>query len=66
MTAHSLDRIKVPVATWAGFHQLGISPQDVVKKAQPPLTILTESVEVTTAQYFAIWTATLSRTMRSC
>ncbi|MBT2723206.1 AraC family transcriptional regulator [Bacillus sp. ISL-46] len=57
MTAHSLDRIKIPVATWAGFHQLGISAQDVVRKAQLPLTILTESVEVTTAQYFAIWSA---------
>jgi AraC-like DNA-binding protein len=57
MTAHSLDRIKIPAATWAGFHQLGISTQDVVRKAQLPLTILTESVEVTTAQYFSIWNA---------
>jgi AraC-like DNA-binding protein len=57
MTAHSLDRIKIPVATWAGLHQLGISAQDVVRKAQLPLTIVTESVEVTTAQYFAIWSA---------
>ena len=57
MTAHSLDRIKIPVATWTGFHQLGISAQDVVRKAQLPLTVLSESVEVTTAQYFAIWSA---------
>jgi AraC-like DNA-binding protein len=57
MKAHSLDRIKIPVSTWAGFHQLGISAQDVVRKAQLPLTITTESVEVTTAEYFAIWSA---------
>ena len=57
MTAHSLDRIKIPVATWTGFHQLGISAQDVVRKAQLPLTVLSESVEVTTAQYFTILSA---------
>lgn len=57
MMEHSLDRIKVPVAIWASFHQLGISSQEVVRKAQMPLTILTGTAEVTTAQYFAIWSA---------
>jgi AraC-like DNA-binding protein len=57
MTAYSLDRIKIPVAIWASFHQLGISSQEVVRKAQLPLTILTGSAEMTTAQYFAIWSA---------
>lgn len=57
MKAHSLDRIKIPLSIWTGFHQLGISAQDVVRKAQLPLTIITESVEVTTAEYFAIWSA---------
>ena len=48
--------IKMPTGFWAGLCQLGIAPHDVVRKAQLPLTIITEPV-VTTAQYFAIWQA---------
>ncbi|KQL18206.1 AraC family transcriptional regulator [Cytobacillus solani] len=54
MTSHT--RIKIPAGFWAGLLQLGISANDVVRKARLPLTIITEPV-VTTAQYFAIWQA---------
>lgn len=54
MTSHT--RIKMPAGFWIGLLKLGISAHDVVRKAQLPLTIITEPV-VTTAQYFAIWQA---------
>ncbi|MFC0413949.1 helix-turn-helix domain-containing protein [Cytobacillus solani] len=54
MTSHT--RIKIPAGFWSGLLQLGISANDVVRKARLPLTIITEPV-VTTAQYFAIWQA---------
>jgi len=54
MKSHT--RIKMPAGFWAGLCQLGIAATDVVRKAQLPLTIITEPV-VTTAQYFAIWQA---------
>lgn len=57
MTSHSFDRIKIPAAWWVVFRQLGIEAYDVVRRAQLPLSILTEPIEVTTAQYFAIWQA---------
>lgn len=56
MKLRSSDRIKMPPGFWAGLHQLGIAAQDVARKAQLPLTIITEP-EVTTDQYFAIWQA---------
>lgn len=52
----SQTRIKIPAGFWAGIHQLGIAPHDVARKAQLPLTIITDPV-VTTDQYFAIWQA---------
>jgi len=51
------DRIKFPQGFWAGIQQLGISPHDIARKARVPLTIITEPVAVTTAQYFRIWQA---------
>ena len=54
MTSHT--RIKMPAGFWTGLCQLGIAATDVVRKAQLPLTIITEPI-VTTAQYFAIWQA---------
>ncbi len=54
MTSHT--RIKIPVGFWIGLRQLGIAAHDVVRKAQLPLTIITEPV-VTAAQYLAIWQA---------
>ncbi|PAF38833.1 AraC family transcriptional regulator [Terribacillus saccharophilus] len=57
MTAHSIDRIKFPTAWWALLRQLEIEPFDVLRKAQLPLSILTEPAEVTTANYFSIWQA---------
>jgi AraC-like DNA-binding protein len=55
--SHSFDRMKLPAAFWAGFRPLGLAASDVVRKAQLPLTMLTEPGGVTTAQYFAIWQA---------
>ncbi|MFS0615288.1 helix-turn-helix domain-containing protein [Lederbergia ruris] len=54
MKSHT--RIKIPEGFWAGLHQLGIAPHDVVRKARLPLTIITDPV-VTIDQYFAIWQA---------
>ncbi|MFP7477490.1 helix-turn-helix domain-containing protein [Terribacillus saccharophilus] len=54
MTAQSY--IKIPDGLWKGFIQLGISAQEVVRKAKMPLTIISES-EVTTEQYISIWQA---------
>ncbi|MGV8979895.1 helix-turn-helix domain-containing protein [Clostridium sp.] len=54
MKSHT--HIKMPAGFWAGLCQLGIAAPDVVRKAQLPLTIITEPF-VTTAQYFAIWQA---------
>ncbi|GEL03554.1 AraC family transcriptional regulator [Rummeliibacillus stabekisii] len=52
----SHNRIKFPAGFWAGVHQLGIAPHEVARKAQLPLTIITD-LTVTTQQYFAIWQA---------
>lgn len=51
------DRIKFPAGFWAGLQRLGIAPDELVRKASLPLTILTEPAVVTTAQYFTIWQA---------
>jgi AraC-like DNA-binding protein len=56
MKSHTSNHIKIPPGFWAGLHELGISADDVARKAGLPLTIITEPV-VTTAQYFAIWQA---------
>ncbi|MHA7584080.1 helix-turn-helix domain-containing protein [Paenibacillus vandeheii] len=56
MKSQTSARIKLPAGFWAGLHQLGIVAHDVARKAQLPLTIITEP-SVTTAQYFAIWQA---------
>lgn len=51
------DRIKLPPGFWAGLQQLGIAPHDIASKARLPLTNITESAAVTSAQYFRIWQA---------
>ncbi|MFE6073953.1 AraC family transcriptional regulator ligand-binding domain-containing protein [Paenibacillus sp. NPDC057886] len=56
MKSHTSERIKLPAGFWTGLHQLGIAAHDVARRAQLPLTIITEPA-VTTAQYFAIWQA---------
>lgn len=56
MTLYTSDRIKIPAGFWTGLRQLGIVAHDVVRKAQLPITIVSDPV-VTTAQYFAIWQA---------
>jgi AraC-like DNA-binding protein len=56
MNSHTSERIKFPAGFWTGLHQLGIAAHEVARKAQLPLTIITEPA-VTTAQYFTIWQA---------
>ncbi|MDR6884042.1 AraC family transcriptional regulator ligand-binding domain-containing protein [Bacillus sp. 3255] len=51
------ERIKFPNGFWAGLQHLGISPHDVVRKAQLPLSLITEQAAVTSAEYFSIWQA---------
>lgn len=52
----SQTRVKFPAGFWAGINNLGIAPHDVARKAQLPLTIITDPV-VTTDQYLTIWQA---------
>lgn len=56
MKSQPFERIKFPPGFWDGLRTLGISAQDVARKAGLPLTIITET-EVSTAQYFDIWQA---------
>ncbi|MFD2656937.1 AraC family transcriptional regulator [Gracilibacillus thailandensis] len=49
-------RIKFPAGFWTGLRQLEIAPEEVVRKAGLPLTIINEPV-VTASQYFSIWQA---------
>jgi AraC-like DNA-binding protein len=51
------DRIKLPPGFWTGLQQLGMNPLDIANKAQLPLSIITEPIPVTTAQYFKVWQA---------
>ncbi|WP_455920308.1 helix-turn-helix domain-containing protein [Priestia megaterium] len=57
MTSNTFDRLKIPSGFWTELHQIGVTGQDVLRKAHLPLTLLIEPVFVTTAQYFAIWDA---------
>jgi AraC-like DNA-binding protein len=57
MTSHTFDRLKIPSGFWKELHQIGITGQDVLRKAHLPLTLLVEPAVVTTAQYFSIWHA---------
>ncbi|ANE45171.1 AraC family transcriptional regulator [Paenibacillus swuensis] len=56
MKTHTSERIKFPKGFWEGLQQLGMTAQEVARKAQLPLTIMTQP-EVTISQYFAIWQA---------
>ncbi|WP_208591974.1 AraC family transcriptional regulator [Gracilibacillus suaedae] len=47
-------RIRFPAGFWTGLRQLGIAPEEVVRKAGLPLTIINEAV-VTVPQYISIW-----------
>lgn len=51
------DHIKIPPGLWAGLQQAGISPHSIARKAELPLTVITEAAAVTTDQYFRIWQA---------
>jgi len=46
----------MPLGFWEGLRQLGIAPHDVIRKAQLPITLMTEPT-VSLAQYYAIWQA---------
>jgi AraC-like DNA-binding protein len=56
MTFNTADRIKIPAGFWTGLRQLGIVANEVLRKAQLPVSIVSAPF-VTTAQYFAIWQA---------
>jgi AraC-like DNA-binding protein len=56
MTFYTSDRIKIPAGFWTGLRQLGIVANEVVRKTQLPISIVSDPF-VTTAQYFAIWQA---------
>lgn len=53
-----MDRIRVPHTALARLAALGISPTAVLHQAHlPPMLLEQERVFVTTAQWFALWTA---------
>lgn len=56
MLLHTSNRIKMPLGFWEGLRQVGIAPQDVVRKARLPITIIKEPV-VSITQYFSMWQA---------
>ncbi|WP_342556760.1 AraC family transcriptional regulator ligand-binding domain-containing protein [Lysinibacillus sp. FSL P4-0201] len=56
MMLQTSNRIKMPLGFWEGLRQVGIAPQDVVRKARLPITIINEPV-VSITQYFSIWQA---------
>lgn len=56
MMLQTSNRIKMPLGFWEGVRQVGIAPQDVVRKARLPITIINEPV-VSITQYFSIWQA---------
>ncbi|RIW32515.1 AraC family transcriptional regulator [Bacillus salacetis] len=56
MTLNTSERIKIPAGFWTGLRQLGIAADEVVRKAQLPVSIVSAPF-VTTTQYFAIWQA---------
>ncbi|RIX48754.1 AraC family transcriptional regulator [Paenibacillus nanensis] len=57
MESHLAERIKISPGFWEGLRQLGISAQDIARKARLPLTVMTDSAGVTADHYFAIWEA---------
>ncbi|WP_419872812.1 helix-turn-helix domain-containing protein [Candidatus Pristimantibacillus sp. PTI5] len=54
MKSHTLDSIKISAGFWKELSQLNIPAHDVVRKSRLPLTILSGTNGVTTAQYFAL------------
>jgi len=58
MSGPPADRCKVPQAFWRAIERVGLSPAAVLRQARLPATLhLGEDRAVTTAQYFALWTA---------
>lgn len=51
------DRIKLPSAFWLGINRLNISRSQLIKQADLPLSVELEQAKVTTAQFFALWSA---------
>lgn len=56
MKPHSIERIKIPAGFWAGLEQLGIDTHVAARRAQLPLTKITNTM-VNTDEYFGIWQA---------
>ena len=58
MSGGPADRCKVPQAFWRAIERIGLPPPAVLRQARLPGTLhLNEQGLVTTAQYFALWTA---------
>lgn len=56
MKSYTSDQVKIPDGFWAGLRQLGIAPDDLTRKAQLPIDIISEPF-VAASQYFEIWQA---------
>ncbi|MBM7541672.1 AraC family transcriptional regulator [Amphibacillus cookii] len=56
MTVYTSGLVQIPAGFWTGLRRLGIAPHDVLRKAQLPISIVSDS-NVTTSHYFAIWQA---------
>ncbi|RUS46972.1 AraC family transcriptional regulator [Cohnella sp. AR92] len=56
MIAPTADRIKIAQGFWTSLRSLNLQPQDVVRQAKLPLSVIHEPV-VSTEQYYAIWQA---------
>lgn len=49
------DKIRIPAALWERLKRVGITPADVIRHAQIPLSAIRDGAPVSTMQFFAIW-----------
>ncbi|WP_172198419.1 helix-turn-helix domain-containing protein [Saccharibacillus qingshengii] len=52
---YSLDAVKIPIGFWKRMQQINVSPLDIVRTARLPVTLISDTSTVTTAQYFTLW-----------
>jgi AraC-like DNA-binding protein len=58
MSGTAADRCKVPQAFWQTVEQIGVPPAVLLRQARLPATLhLNGQGQVTTAQFFALWSA---------
>lgn len=58
MSGAPTDRCKVPPAFWRAIERTGLSPAAVLRQARLPANLhLGEQATITTAQFFALWSA---------